>query len=147
MKTTTNHDVIARVRREHDALRDKVHQIHTVLALPKPTRDEIETLLRDFLNALIVHFWSEEDEGFFREVTAQAPHLTGQADRLCDEHRQLLREVDELCRFAAAGSPSIAWWRELSSRCHEVSRRLMRHEREENKLLQQAHQEDIGTFD
>jgi iron-sulfur cluster repair protein YtfE (RIC family) len=144
MKTTTNHDVIEKVMQEHDVLRDKVHQIHAVLAEPKPTRDEIHTLLREFLNALIVHFWNEEDEGFFLEVTDNAPHLAGQADRLCVEHKQLLREVDELCRFAAAGSPSMVWWRELSARCHEVSRRLMRHEREENKLLQQAYQDDLG---
>jgi hypothetical protein len=38
-------------------------------------------------------------------------------------------------------------WRELNCRCHEFIRQLMQHEREENKLLQEAHQVDIGAHD
>jgi hypothetical protein len=123
-----------------------VSRIHAVLASPEPAQDEIETLLCEFLNALLVHFSNEENEGFFDEVTAHSPRLTGQAGKLCVEHKQMLREADELCQFAAAGSPSMPWWRELSSRCHEFSRRLMHHEHEENKLLQEADQTDIGTY-
>jgi hypothetical protein len=59
----------------------------------------------------------------------------------------MLRDADELCRFAAAGSPSMPWWRELSLRCHEFSKRLMQHEHEENRLLQEARQSDIGVCD
>jgi hypothetical protein len=73
--------------------------------------------------------------------------LAGQAGKLCIEHKQMLRDADELCRFAAAGSPSMPWWRELRTRCHEFSKRLMHHEHEENKLLQEAHQTDIGAYD
>jgi len=146
-RTISQSDAIDRVLQEHNALRDKVSRIHTVLASPEPAQDEIETLLRDFLNALLVHFSNEENEGFFDEVTAHSPRLAGQAGKLCVEHKQMLREADELCRFAAAGSPSMPWWRELSSRCHEFSKRLMHHEHEENKLLQEAHQTDIGAYD
>jgi iron-sulfur cluster repair protein YtfE (RIC family) len=147
MNTTTKHDVVERIVQEHDALRAKVGRIHAVLAKPQPAADEIETLLHEFLNALIIHFSNEEDDGFFVEVTAQAPRLAGQAGQLCVEHKQLIRQVDELCRFAAAGSPSVLWWRELRSRCHEFSKRLMRHEREECNLLQEAHQADLGACD
>jgi iron-sulfur cluster repair protein YtfE (RIC family) len=146
-RTVTQSEVIDRVLQEHNALRDKVHRIHTVLASPEPAQDGVEALLREFLNALLVHFSNEENEGFFDEVAAHSPRLAGQAGRLCVEHKQILREADELCRFAAAGSPSMPWWRELSSRCHEISKRLMHHEHEENKLLQEAHQTDIGTND
>jgi hypothetical protein len=98
--------------------------------------------------ALIFHFTNEElDEGFFAEISAHAPRLAGKAGKLCVEHEVLLREVDELCRFAVAGSPSMPWWRELNSRCHELTKRLMRHEHEENELLHEAHQTDIGVFD
>jgi iron-sulfur cluster repair protein YtfE (RIC family) len=146
--TTTNSEVFARIKQEHDALRDKLRRIHAVLAGPEIAADEITILLHEFQSALAVHFSNEEEsEGFFDEVTAQAPRLAHQAGRLCNEHEEMLRKATELCRFAAAGSPSIAWWRELSSRCHEFSRQLMHHESEENKLLQQAHQEDIGAND
>jgi hypothetical protein len=140
-------ELAERVTREHEALRNKVHMIHSVLAQPEPTTVEIETLLREFLNTLFVHFSTEEDDGFFDEVTSLAPRLASQAGKLCVEHQQLLREADELCRFAAAGSPSMPWWRELHARCHEFSKRLMHHESEENKLLQEAHQSDIGACD
>ena len=146
-RTMPQSDVIDRVLQEHNALRDKVSRIHTVLTSPEPAQDEIETLLREFLNALLVHFSNEENEGFFDEVTAHSPQLGRQAGTLCVEHKQMLREADELCRFATAGSPSMPWWRELSSRCHEFSKRLMHHEYEENKLLQEAHQTDIGAYD
>jgi iron-sulfur cluster repair protein YtfE (RIC family) len=143
----TQSETIERIMQEHDALRDKVRRIHSVLAEPEPAQGEIEILLREFLNALIIHFDCEEDEGFFTEVASHSPRLAGQAGKLCNEHREMLRDADELCRFATAGSPSIPWWRELRSRCHEFSKRLMHHEHEENKLLQEARQSDIGVFD
>lgn len=146
-RTNTQSEIIEQIMQEHDALRDKVRRIHAVLAQSVPAPDEVETLLREFLTTLVVHFSNEEDEGFFREVTAHAPRLAGQAGKLCVEHRQMLQEANELCRFAAAGSPSMLWWRELSTRCHEFSKRLMHHEVEENKLLHESHQVDIGVCD
>jgi iron-sulfur cluster repair protein YtfE (RIC family) len=143
----TESDAIHKVIHEHDALRDKLRRMHSVLAQRVPAPDEIETLLKEFRSALLVHFVNEEDAGFFEEVTAHAPRLASRAGMLCNEHRQLLREADELCRFASAGTPSVSWWRELNGRCHEFSRRLMHHEHEENSLLQDAHQSDIGAND
>ena len=147
MSPLTSHKIVEKIMHEHDALREKVRRIHTVLAQPDPSQPEINLLLREYMNALIVHFSNEEDEGFFDEVTASAPRLERSASRLCMEHKKLVRQVDELCRFAAAGSPSIVWWRELSLRCHEFNKQLMHHESEENRLLQQAHQIDIGPND
>jgi hypothetical protein len=145
--TMTESETIERIIQEHDALRDKVRRIHTLLTEPEPAQGEVEILLREFLNALIIHFDFEEDEGFFTEVASHAPRLAGQAGKLCIEHREMLRDATELCRFAAAGSPSMPWWRELQTRCHEFSKRLMQHEHEENKLLQEARQSDVGVCD
>jgi hypothetical protein len=146
-QVTTPSEYVERILQEHDALRGKLHLIHSVFDAPEPDQSEIEKLLREFFTALSVHFMHEEVEGFFEEVTCCAPRLAGRASKLCIEHREMLRDADELCRFAAAGSPSISWWRELSSRCHEFSKRLMQHEHEENRLLQEARQSDIGTCD
>jgi hypothetical protein len=116
-----------------------------VLAVREMEADEVRELLRDFQLALGVHFSNEEEaEGFFESVTIHSPRLADQARRLCTEHEELLRKAAELCRFAAAGSPSIAWWRELNTRCHEFSRQLMRHESEESQLLQEAYQDDLS---
>ena len=139
----TETEIVEQIMHEHDALRDKVKRIHAILAEPGPAQDEIELLLREFLTTLVVHFSNEENEGFFSEVTACAPLLKERAGKLCVEHRQMLQDANELCRFAAAGSPSIPWWRELSSRCHAFSKRLMQHEVEESKLLHESHLADM----
>jgi iron-sulfur cluster repair protein YtfE (RIC family) len=145
--TTTSREIFEKIKQEHDALREKFRRNHDVLAGPEIAADEITRLLREFHNALTVHFAHEESDGFFEEVTTHAPRLAGRAGQLCVEHEQLRHKAAELYRFAEAGSPSIPWWRELNSRCHEFSKQLMRHESEENKLLQQAHQDDIGASD
>ncbi len=142
-RTNTEREIVEQIMHEHDALRDKLHRIHAVLSEPGPAQDEIEALLRKFLTTLVIHFSNEENEGFFREVTACAPLLKERAGKLCVEHRQMLHDASELCRFAAAGSPSIPWWRELSSRCNAFSKRLMQHEVEESKLLHESHLADM----
>jgi hemerythrin len=145
MSQLTGQDVAEKIKCEHEALRDKLRQIHAVLAGREIAADEIAVLLREFQSALAVHFSNEEEsEGFFESVTAHSPRLAHRAGQLCIEHETLMRKATELCRFASAGSPSMTWWRELSSRCHEFSRQLMQHESEESKLLQQAYQDDLG---
>jgi len=145
--TIAGGEIIEKIKQEHEALREKFRQIHDVLAGPEIAAKEIASLLRELKNALTVHFSNEESDGFFGELTTRAPRLAGRADQLCLEHEQFLHKVTELCRLAEAGTSSMAWWRELSSRCHKFSKQLMHHESEENKLLQQAYQDDIGTFD
>lgn len=142
----TQSESIDRILQEHDALRDKVRRIHSTFDEPEPNQSEIEELLREFFSTLRVHFIHEEDE-LFEEVTSQAPRLAGRAGKLRLEHREMLRDADELCRFAIAGSASMPWWRELSSRCHVFCKRLMQHEHEENQLLQESRKSDIGVYD
>ena len=139
-------EIVEQIMHEHDVLRDKLKHIHAVLTEP-PGQDEIEALLRDFLTTLVVHFSNEENEGFFSEVAACAPLLKERAGKLCVEHRQMLHDAGELCRFASAGSPSLTWWRELNSRCHLFNERFMNHECQENKLLHEAHKADSGAYD
>jgi hypothetical protein len=140
--------IIERVMQEHDALHAKIHRIHSVLSGPMPDEDEIESLLREFLSTLVVHFAAEEeDEGFFTEVTKRDPTLVTSAAKLGVEHRDLLQEANELCQFAGAGCPSMLWWRELQTRCHEFNKRLMQHECQENKLLHEAHKNDARGYD
>lgn len=148
MRLEANQEALEQIMHEHDALREKVQRIHAVLVKSGPTSNEIEGLLHEFMSVLIAHFANEEEEeGFFVEVTNCAPHLSVRAAELCNEHKRLLCLVDELCQFASGGSPSMDWWRELSSRCHEFSRQLTQHERQENRLLQLAHQVDLGAGD
>ena len=142
-RTNAETEIVEQIMHEHDSLRDKLRHIHAVLSGPAPSENDVEELLREFLTTLVVHFANEENEGFFSQVTAHAPQLAEQAGKLCVEHRQMLHDANELCRFAGAGSPSMPWWRELRSRCHEFSKRLMKHEVEEQKLLHESRLADI----
>jgi iron-sulfur cluster repair protein YtfE (RIC family) len=140
-------EVFDAVEREHEALREKLGYIHHVVAAHETRGHELAELLRDLHDALMVHFSNEEFHGFFSEITVHAPQLTGPADKLCAEHKGMLRAAAELAQFADAGAGSEAWWREMKSRFQVFSRQLMHHESEENSLLQQAYQEDIGAND
>ena len=112
----TDHAVVGRIMQEHDALRDKLGWIHGTIENAKPSAEEVEGLLRDFQSMLEVHFVHEETYGFFQEITDKAPRLLDRARMLCEEHRRMLSDAAELCRFAA----------------------------EECALLQEAHRRDLG---
>jgi iron-sulfur cluster repair protein YtfE (RIC family) len=139
--------VFEQMHEEHDSLREKLGQIHDVFQNKTPAPTEIKSLLHEFEVALVVHFSHEENEGFFDDVTSHSPALAAEAERLCYEHAELKRDAAELCRFASSGSPSLPWWRELASRCHAFSQKLMHHESAENRLLQIAYREEHGVVD
>ena len=143
---TSQSETVEHIMSEHEHLREKAQRIHTVLAQPEPSAAEIQTVLDEFRTALVVHFSNEEDDGFFQEIKAHSPQLADRASKLCLEHRELMHDANELCRYAAAGAPSMPWWRELSSRCQAFSKRLIRHELEESKLLVDSHQGDLCNF-
>ena len=104
-RTNTETEIVEQIMHEHDVLRDKLQRIHAVLAEPGPAQDEIEALLREFLTTLVVHFSNEENEGFFSEVTACAPHLKERAGKLCVEHRQMLHDANELMPVCSRRQP------------------------------------------
>jgi hypothetical protein len=113
-----------------------------------PDEDVIDSLVVVFLSTLVVHFDAEEEDvGFFTVITKRDPTLVTSAAKLGVEHRDLLQEANELCQFAGAGCPSMLWWRELQTRCHEFNKRLMQHECQENKLLHEAHKNDARGYD
>lgn len=140
-------EVFEAIRREHDQLREKLKQINHVISDATATGEEVAQLLIGFHDQLKEHFSNEEQEGFFEEITAQAPRLTPAADGLCDEHREMLVSASELAQFASKQANSKAGWDELNSKFQGFSKQLMHHESEENLLLQQAYQEDIGSHD
>jgi hypothetical protein len=145
--TLNSREALENTKQEHDALRDKLRRIHEVMIGVEIKADAIATLLLDLKNALQAHFANEESGGFFNQLTTHSPHLAYQTDTLCVEHGQLLYKAMELYQFATAGSRSMDWWRALGYQFHAFSRELMHHESEENKLLQQIYQDDIGTSD
>jgi iron-sulfur cluster repair protein YtfE (RIC family) len=147
MRSESSHEVMDRIRLEHEALRDQLRHIQQLLTKHPLPGNGVAGALHDFQSALLDHFWNEENNGFFDEVASQAPNLTPSAHKLCAEHQEMVHAVAELTRFAQAGSHSETWWRELKSRFQAFGKRLMHHESEESTLLQMAYQKDVGTHD
>jgi iron-sulfur cluster repair protein YtfE (RIC family) len=143
----SDHGSIEKIQKEHEELRSKLAQIHHALPQGAGHRAEIESQLRDLRDALALHFEHEEHEGFFDDITERAPRLNPQADKLCTEHEQMLQTAGKLAQLASAETGGEAWLTELHARFREFSKQLMHHESEENALLQQAFQEDIGAHD
>jgi len=137
--------VFEKIQQEHETLRSDLGHVHSVLENPGVSRGELLAQLKHLRTALSDHFWNEENEGFFTEVTALAPRLVPQAHELCAEHQEMMHRASELVRFAAAGAPSELWRMELKSRFQAFGKQLMHHESEENSLLQRSFQQDIGA--
>jgi iron-sulfur cluster repair protein YtfE (RIC family) len=140
----TNHEEFDRLLEEHEDLREQLERVHDAIKSMAPAPTEIKALLDEFEEALVIHFAHEEIDGFFDAVTVQAHSLAGEANRLCAEHNLLRNQAAELCRFAASGSASTPWWRELALRCHVFSQKLMHHESAENALLQIASHQQVA---
>jgi uncharacterized protein with von Willebrand factor type A (vWA) domain len=143
----TSHEVFEAVCREHQALGGKVARIRQALEGDILTGEEIAAMLFDFNDSLKEHFSNEEFRGFFSEVTARAPNLNPEANKLCAEHLEMLHTGIELAQFAIAGDRSRSWWRELNMQFIVFADQLKRHEHDEDALLQRAYQEDIGVND
>jgi uncharacterized protein with von Willebrand factor type A (vWA) domain len=143
----TSHDVFDAVCREHQALGGKIARLRQALAGDVLTGEVIAAMLFDFNDALKEHFTNEEFGGFFGEVTAHAPNLNPEANKLCAEHLEMLHTARQIAQFAIAGGGSHCWWHELNTRFLAFADQLHRHERDEDTLLQRAYQEDIGAHD
>jgi hypothetical protein len=145
--STNSHEIFEEVCREHQVLGRKLARIRQICSGQLRSGEEIAALLLDFYDALKSHFYNEEFRGFFGEVTARAPTLHTEANRLCAEHREMLKTTMQLVRFAAASASSNEWWLELNARFLAFADQLARHEHDEDSLLQRAYLEDIGVND
>ena len=138
---------VEQVEREHEELRQLLGTIHKSLAEPSSSMSLVAQQLATLCDKLECHFRTEEDGGFFAQITDQAPRLSDQADKLCEEHRAMLDEAQAIAAKATLSDPSNDLRQEIQSVFHEFSKHLMHHEHEENEMLQKAYWDDIGPAD
>ncbi len=100
---------------------------------------------------LALHFALEEAYGYFEDPVHVAPRLCDQACALRDEHRQLYVWFCDLeCRAAellGGGSRRSSALLDLVKDVETFDARLRRHEEQENELIQQEYNDDIGVGD
>lgn len=104
-----------------------------------PLRDTLGTL-RDYLRT---HFALEEKGGFLEESIARMPRLSAAAQAVMGEHPALLAEIDGL--IGRLDKPDSAATHDLlAADCERFVRHLLDHERNENAVVQEGYNEDLG---
>ena len=147
---STQQDVVEvneAIRREHAELRALLGQMSEILSARQVPLEEVVRKLSSLRDQLDSHFRHEESEGFFEQIADHAPRLAGRIKGLCSEHVNMLDDLDELLEQVMQGDGSDGWWQFIAAAFHDLSKRLMEHERVENELLQRAYTDDIGSKD
>jgi hypothetical protein len=142
-----NHEVFERVRVEHATLRQRLVEVRSILDDPNASFAAISAQLLGLFDELAIHFYNEECEGFFDEIIQQAPRLETERTRLCEEHVEMLDQTASMARVVGRPESAEGWREELRAQFERLCHELQEHERAEQRMLQQAYLEDIGSHD
>lgn len=147
-----DHDFFELIKREHGELKDLLSQVRSTMYGQQPDAQQARQLIGDLYERIQSHFHHEEKGGYLSEALERAPRLTNLAGRLHEQHETLSEMLGELRNHVQQTVPTDdlradAWWKELDNQFHVFFNRLLRHETEEDKLVQEAFNRDLGTCD
>jgi hypothetical protein len=97
--------------------------------------------LRDHLQG---HFRQEEAGGFMEESLARMPRLARAAREVLGQHRGLLTEIDRLIATLPASDAPPSEWTRAAADFELLTTHLLDHERQENAVVQEGYNEDLG---
>ena len=100
--------------------------------------------LRDYLPS---HFRMEEQGGFIEESLARMPRLAEAAKGVLAEHPRLLEELDRLIESLPVADISRLQRADLEVGFERFCHHLLTHERNENAVVQEGYNEDLGLVD
>ncbi len=134
--------------RDHASLRKLLDAIEKALGERSGTIDQIGSLLGKLGDRLVKHFALEEDGGYFAEALLHAPQLVSKANALLAQHPKMSQQAKTLIEgLSTQSAVGVDWWEETKVRFTAFREELLRHERSENKLLQEAYVRDLGAHD
>lgn len=93
---------------------------------------------------LAAHFLQEERGGFLEDSIARLPRLAAAATATLREHPGLLAELDRLIECLAAPDIQPSSWVRAGRDFEEFCGHLVAHERNENAVVQEGFNEDLG---
>ena len=131
----------------HRALHDLLARIDQALETRTGTIAEVSGLLARLGDRLVKHFESEEEGGYFAEALTQAPRLISRANELMAQHPKMTRYGRELAGAADPDQAPDLWWQQTRERFKAFQAELSKHESQENDLLQEAYNRDLGAND
>ena len=126
--------------RAHAALQEDLQAIKEALSSPAEVRRQLFALRTHVLD----HFRKEEQGGYMAPVLVLQPQQERVVQRLMEEHHHLAEALDALVQEAAAATVIDDGFRE---RVWAWAKELRRHEAEENVVVEEAFNRDVGSKD
>jgi hemerythrin len=147
-----DHDFAEMILREHRELKELLARARTAICEDQRDSQRAKQLIGDLYEHLQSHFFHEEEGGYMCEALERAPRLIRQAEELHEQHETLAEMLGELRDFVQHVGPADArprndWWKELARRFQTFGKQLLRHEADEDDLVQEAFTRDVGTCD
>lgn len=93
------------------------------------------------------HFAQEEQGGYLEESLTRMPRLSRAVRDVLAEHPRLLAELDGLLERLAARDIGGEAWRQAGRDFEAFASHLLAHERNENAVVQEGYNEDLGLAD
>lgn len=81
------------------------------------------------------------------ESQTRMPRLSAAVRRVLAEHPRLLAELDRLLDSLVMGDISAAEWRAARRDFETFAAHLLAHERDENAVVQEGYNQDLGLVD
>jgi hemerythrin len=135
------------IRHQHQQLRSLMEVISNRFCYEHKSTRDLVSLLNALADHLQMHFEFEETDGYFFGLAQTTPHVSATVERLLREHEVMLEEVGSLVTMAREAFETAQDTSDLAERFSRFHARLENHEHEENKLVQDAYNIDIGTKD
>ena len=135
------------IRHQHQQLKSLMEAIANRFHYEqKPTRNLV-SLLDALAVHLQMHFEFEESDDYFSNLASKTPRVSATVERLLREHEVMLEEIDELVTMSRAAFATAHDTSDLAKQFFLFRDQLINHEHEENKLIQDVHNVDIGSKD
>lgn len=143
--------ILGHVLGEHRELHAAITAVRCLLekgaGSPDACIDELVAALNALRAHLADHFAKEERGGFLEESVARMPRLSKAVAVIMADHPRLLAEIDALIESIPTTSMPPEAWRSCGDGFSRFAGHLVSHERNENAVVQEGYNEDLGLVD
>lgn len=143
--------ILGHVLAEHHDLFNRMCAVrHAFAAERRPEPEQAPALtecLRSLRDHLESHFRQEERGGFLEEAVARMPRLHASVTALIAEHPALMNELDTIIGGLPSSLESVEAWHQAGRAFETFATNMLAHERNENAVVQEGYNEDLGLLD
>ncbi len=136
-----------KIQEEHRQLKSLLVQIEAALADRSGSIETVVDLIGQLGHQLTKHFQTEEAGGYFADALYEAPQLVNRANDLMLQHPKMTKSARKLAEAADPEVDPERWWEQTTERFKALQEELVKHERDEDLLIQEAYTRDIGMND